>query len=121
MENVPMEARVMLNRMLRDFHNTEMQQEAERDRANKKYSSTIFENGMRWRYWEIKPAGVKNKRVRFCYTTTANAVRCYLTFVETTTGKRKIKVKRERIQPHDTRREAKQWALKLFREFKETV
>ena len=118
MEDVHNDVRVMLNRMIRNFHNEMNKEQAERDRKTKNYGSRIFEHGMRWRYWELKPAGRKHKMVRFCYTTTANATGCYLTFTETITGKRKMTVKRERIFPHDTRREAKAWARREFEKSK---
>ena len=118
MENAPLDVRVLLNRMIRDFHQNEMEEQAKRDRESNNYSSRIFEKGMRWRYWELKAAGQRGKRTRFCYTTTANACGCFLTFTETVTGKRKIRCKREKMAPHDTRREAKAWALRQFQKAK---
>lgn len=90
-----------------------MQQEflaldAERDRQSRNYGSTIFEHGMRWRHWQIKR---KTRRIRYCHTTTANAPGCYLTFIETITGKR---AKHETIWVHKTRREAKAYAYKQY-------
>lgn len=114
---VPESARAMLSRMINEFHQDDMKQQAARDKANKNYRSTIFEKGLRRRYWEVKPAGSKQKIVRFAYTVTTNATGCYLSFTETITGSRKMKLKRERIFPHDTRREAKAWALKEYRKF----
>jgi len=104
-----------LARLWRDIQQTQLKIDAEDDRRKRNYSSAIFEHGMRWRYWELKH---KNRRVRHCYTTTANALGCYLTFKEIIIGKRKMRVKRENIAPHETRREAKAWALRKYDEAK---
>jgi len=102
----------ILARMMRDINQSVMQDEAERDKQNKVYSSVIFENGAHWRYWEMRLA---SRRVRYCYTTTPNCTGCFLTFIETIIGR---KVKRSKIVPHATRRGAKAWTLKEYQKAK---
>jgi hypothetical protein len=101
--------------MFRDFEQNMLQQEAARDRREKHYSSTVFEKGLRWRYWELK---LKTRRIRFCYRTRPNCTGCYLTWVETITGRRSVK---SQIRPHDKRWEAKEWNRRAYEEAKEKL
>ena len=105
---------------LQEMEQIGLQADADADRRNKNYSSTIFENGMRWRYFEIRVPGSRPRKiVRYCYTTTRNCTGCFLSFTETITGTKKMRCQRSAVAPHDTRREARAWALKIFRKEKE--
>lgn len=101
-----------IQKLFLDFEQSMLKSTAEDDRKNKRYSSTIFENGIGARYWELK---FKSKRVQYCYSSKANAAGCYLSWRCTIIGRR---AKQTDIKPHDTRREAKAWALQDYRDHK---
>lgn len=95
------------------FEQENLKSQVEIDRREKRYSSTVFENGIGIRFWKLKH---KSRTYMFCYTSKKNCVGCFLTWQSIQTGRT---VKRSHIKPHDTRREAKAWAYKDFVAFRE--
>lgn len=101
-----------VQKVFAEFEQSRLRDQAEHDKAEKKYSSTVFENGMNIRYWTLK---LKHRTLLFCYTGKANCTGCYLTWRSVQIGRT---IKRSNVKPHDTRREAKAWAYRDYKEHK---